>query len=1223
MRDERKTKKQLIEEMEKARQRLAYLEKAEAKEKRLANEIDQRLQLEKKVAAISSRLTRAEELGQAITDSLREIGELSGADRAYIFIIRNNGEVIDNTHEWCREGVSAQIDNLQGVPCEAFPWWLEKMRAGEIIHIKDVASMPPEAAAEREIVKSQGIRSFILLPLQMNKQWSGFIGLDNVRENEPLSDDAMMALSMTRDVIANALERRRYEDELQEKELRYRELVENANSIIMRRDTDGKITFFNEFAESFFGYKKEEVLGRNVVGTIVPETDSKGRDLTEMVRNIGRDPESYARNENENMLRDGTRVWVSWTNKAIRDRDGRIMGVLCVGNDITDRKTAEGILREYSSAVEASLELIASVDRNYRYRLINQASLEYGGMSRDEVIGHTVAEVMGEKVFQNVIKPNLDRGLKGETVEYQMSYRYPGMGESYLDVSYFPLRTEGGEINRVVSVARDITEQKQVEGALKESEEKLREIFDNANDVIIYLDRTGTVIDINRRAEEIFGHKPEEVIGKNFTETEFASHGDMSRLAHEVSMAVESGNLKDLFELEAMHKDGHKVWLEASPSLIRRDGDIQGLLVIIREITERKQAEAKVLESERRYRSMFENKGTATGIFGDDGVIEMCNTRFEELSGYSREEIENRMKWSDFVAEDDLDRMREYHAQRSSGTGSPPQEYECAIIDKYGNRKHVTVNIGMMPETEYRIVSLTDITERKRAEDELSESRQRFRTAAHNASDLIWEWDLAGGRLEWYGNIDGLLGYEPGEFPRTIKAWEQIIAPEDHDRVMAALDEHLKMNVRYDEEYRVRRKDGTFRFWTDRGEAIWDETGKSYKMIGVCTDITERKQAEEGMREALGQSRQRAAEVTSLLEASKAVLGQDRFADAARIIFDSCKFATGATSGYVALLSNDGNENEVLFLDSGGLPCTVDPSLPMPIRGLRAETYRSGQAVFDNDFHNSEWMRYMPEGHVRLDNVMFAPLTAEGKVVGLLGLANKAGGFTDEDARLGIAFGELASIALRASLATEERERLLREIQQKSSDLEQILYATSHDLRSPLLNIQGFSSELEISLEEIRGLLEGREDVPDEVKTKLAEMIDEDIHDSLQYILTSTSKMDSLLGGLLQLSRLGRKPLEIEEIDMNALMEAITSIHKYRLTDGNITLEAGDLPPCRADRDQIDQVFSNLVDNAVKFLDPERPGLIRVSGERRDGEVVYCVEDNGVGMEPEYRGRIF
>jgi len=145
----------------------------------------------------------------------------------------------------------------------------------------------------------------------------------------------------------------------------------------------------------------------------------------------------------------------------------------------------------------------------------------------------------------------------------------------------------------------------------------------------------------------------------------------------------------------------------------------------------------------------------------------------------------------------------------------------------------------------------------------------------------------------------------------------------------------------------------------------------------------------------------------------------------------------GATAGYVALLSKDGTENELLFLDAGGLPCTVDPSLLMPIRGLREQAYRTGKIVYDNHFSKSEWTEYLPDGHVTLGNVLFAPLLVEGKAAGLLGVANKPGGFTENDARLASAFSELCAVALMNSRmleSLEKSEERFRSVAQTASD---------------------------------------------------------------------------------------------------------------------------------------------------------------------------------------------
>jgi two-component system cell cycle sensor histidine kinase/response regulator CckA len=138
--------------------------------------------------------------------------------------------------------------------------------------------------------------------------------------------------------IRDITNRKSLEKALRESEEKYRELVKNANSIILRMDTQGNVTFFNDYASRFFGFSLDEIIGRNVIGTIVPPTDSTGKDLTKMIRDIGVHRELYKNNENENICMNGTRVWVAWTNTPILDDQGRCVEILCIGNDITERR---------------------------------------------------------------------------------------------------------------------------------------------------------------------------------------------------------------------------------------------------------------------------------------------------------------------------------------------------------------------------------------------------------------------------------------------------------------------------------------------------------------------------------------------------------------------------------------------------------------------------------------------------------------------------------------------------------------------------------------------------------------------------------------------------------------------------------------------------------------------------------------------------------------------
>ena len=195
--------------------------------------------------------------------------------------------------------------------------------------------------------------------------------------------------------------------------------------------------------------------------------------------------------------------------------------------------------------------------------------------------------------------------------------------------------------------------------------------------------------------------------------------------------------------------------------------------------------------------------------------------------------------------------------------------------------------------------------------------------------------------------------------------------------------------------------------------------------------------------ELIVELKQVATEYEAVTESARAILMQQDFVKSAREIFSLCKNVTGATSGYVALLNSDGSENEVLFLDSGGLRCTVDESLPMPIRGLRATAYRSLKGVYDNSFADSHWMQLLPEGHMLLDNVMFAPLIVDQRAVGLIGLANKEGGFVQRDVDFVSILSDIAAVSLR-----------------NSRNLESVEYLSFHDQLTGLYNRHYFAEEI-------------------------------------------------------------------------------------------------------------------------------------------------------------------
>jgi len=203
-----------------------------------------------------------------------------------------------------------------------------------------------------------------------------------------------------------------------------------------------------------------------------------------------------------------------------------------------------------------------------------------------------------------------------------------------------------------------------------------------------------------------------------------------------------------------------------------------------------------------------------------------------------------------------------------------------------------------------------------------------------------------------------------------------------------------------------------------------------------------------------------------------------------------------------------------------------------------------------------------------------------------------------------------------------EREQLMLELEQKNKELETLVYVASHDLRSPLVNIQGFSQRLGKSLDEVERQLAGSGSIED-LRTAALPLLRERMPAALEYIRASGVKMDAIINGLLRLSRAGRMLLHTEVLDMNQLLEASAAAMAFQLQEAEGVLELEPLPPCKADPAQTAQVFSNLLDNAIKYRHGDDRLRIRVSGRVEAGLAVYCVEDNGIGISVEHRARIF
>ncbi|GJL66041.1 MAG: hypothetical protein NPIRA05_10120 [Nitrospirales bacterium] len=204
----------------------------------------------------------------------------------------------------------------------------------------------------------------------------------------------------------------------------------------------------------------------------------------------------------------------------------------------------------------------------------------------------------------------------------------------------------------------------------------------------------------------------------------------------------------------------------------------------------------------------------------------------------------------------------------------------------------------------------------------------------------------------------------------------------------------------------------------------------------------------------------------------------------------------------------------------------------------------------------------------------------------------------------------------------EDLAQLNQVLLQKNYELETLINVVSHDLRAPLVTIQGFSKELSDSCARLRGAIDTSEH-REINRSDVVLALDEEIPEALQYIRVGAEKISNVLSGILQFSRLGRLSLHCEPLNMNAMVHGIATVMEFQLKEKGVMLQIDDLPDCLGDETLLGQVFSNLIENAYKYLDPARPGMIRVTGEIKDEKSMYTVEDNGIGIQEDHQGKIF
>ena len=279
-------------------------------------------------------------------------------------------------------------------------------------------------------------------------------------------------------------------------------------------------------------------------------------------------------------------------------------------------------------------------------------------------------------------------------------------------------------------------EYKRAKESLKHSERKLALHFEQTLLGVIEWDVEWRVNEWNPAAKAIFGYSREEALGRPARELILPGEilGELDVVWNNL-LRLTGGEYNTN---ENITKDGRKILCEwFNTPLVDNDGHLIGVMSLVQDITERKQLEEALKESESRYRAIFETTGAATLIIEEDTIISLVNSEFEKITGYARDETEGKLSWTVLIPqEDELNKILGYHRLRRINAAAAPRRYETQIADRQGNRRDILVNIDMIPGTTKSVATFMDISDRKRSEEALGERTEELKSKTRELEEM-------------------------------------------------------------------------------------------------------------------------------------------------------------------------------------------------------------------------------------------------------------------------------------------------------------------------------------------------------------------------------------------------------------------------------------------------------------------------------------------------------
>jgi len=706
---------------------------------------------------------------------------------------------------------------------------------------------------------------------------------------------------------AELLARQRAEAELEEQRTLLRTVIDTTPNKLFVKDWNGRILLANRAVADYYNVTVENLIGhydRDFLAdpALADQFMAENRAVIDTQQPLFI-PEEKSTPPN------GHEHWLQWQKYPITVPGTNIPAVLGVGVDITSHKEAQTVLRQYERVVSATTDGIALLDRNYVYRLVNHVYLDWHEKRRDEIVGYSVAELLGESVFEELVRPRLDRCLAGAVEQYEAWFDYKHGGKRFVRITYAPYVEIDHTIAGIVVTTHDMTALKLTEEALQEREQFLRSIYEGVDQCIFTVDVLADgefrLFSFNPAAERLTGQTTAQMRGK------LAG----SQVRQRYLDCVQAG-APMTYEECLTFQNQPSWWLTTLTPLRDAESRIYRLVGTSINITQRKQAEIQldmqnaILERiakaeplatilDELLRAMEVQLGDAlcsimlcdrTGttlhaapapqlpiayLQAIDGIpiqegVGSCGTaafrrepvivadtttdplwqNFQDLP----ETYGFRACWSFPIAASDgrlLGTFGVYY--RDCRTPQPPQVERITQAAHLAGiaieREQATQALEQLnQDLEARVAERT--TDLQAANLQLQHLGERLYLAVKSASLGIWEIDLVNNISIWDEQMYVLYGIQGGQLEDDYPAWLNYLYPDDRPLAEADAQQALQGEKDYESEFRVIHPDGSIRHLKAYGRVQWDDAGTPLRMLGVSFDITARKEMELALRES-------------------------------------------------------------------------------------------------------------------------------------------------------------------------------------------------------------------------------------------------------------------------------------------------------------------------------------------------------------------------------------